>query len=266
MKIAIGQIDTVLGDVSKNLNKIEHYIDMAVEKGCELVVFPELALSGYNLRDLVYEVAIEQDGNVVRDLANRSAYIDIAVGFAQKENGYYFNSAMYLSGGDVVHIHKKNYLPDYGMFEEARYFSRGLSIDTFKTRMGNTTILICEDAFHVSSHYEAFANQTELLIILSASPFWSDYRSMKWQMWENLSKTYAQLNSSFVLFANRTGFEDGVGFFGRSFVVDPMGNIIKEAVFLKEELLIVELDYRDIERAKLRLPILKNEERLWIKG
>ncbi|AEA34512.1 nitrilase-related carbon-nitrogen hydrolase [Hippea maritima] len=266
MKIAIGQIDTVLGDVAKNTTKIEHYIDMAIDKDCDLIVFPELATSGYGLRDLVYQASISVNDKLIKSIATKSLDIDIVIGFAQEENGYYFNSAAYFSNGNLIHIHKKNFLPDYGMFEEERYFTKGTSIETFKTKFGNTTMLICEDAFHVSSHCKAFFNRTEVLIILSASPFWSDYKSMKWEMWENISKTYTQLNSSFVVFANRTGFEDGVGFFGKSFIASPHGSIIKQASFLKEELLITQIDPKDIKRAKIKMPILKNEDETWIKN
>ncbi len=259
MKIAIGQIDTVLGDVEKNVKKLEHYTDKAIEEKCDLIVFPELAACGYSLRDLVYTSSKTPDDPVFSSLKEKSNYIDIVFGFAQKENGYFFNSSMYLSNGEILSIHKKRFLPDYGMFEEQRYFSPGQTIGTFKTKFGRITTLICEDAFHISSHYEAFKNETEILIILSASPFWSDHNSMKWELWENVCKTSAQLNGYFVIFTNRVGFEDGVGFFGKSFIVNPKGHIIKEAPFLKEELFTAEIDLRDIERARLFMPIRKNE-------
>ncbi len=259
MKIAIGQIDTVLGDVEKNVKKLEHYSDKAIEEKCDLIVFPELAACGYGLRDLVYTSSRTPDDSVFLNLKERSNYIDIVFGFAQKENGYFYNSSMYLSAGEIINIHKKRFLPDYGMFEEQRYFSPGETIESFKTKFGKTTILICEDAFHMSSHHQAFRNQTELLITLSASPFWSDHTSMKWEMWKNVCRTSAQLNGYFVVFSNRVGFEDGVGFFGKSFIVNPKGHIMKEASFIKEELFIGEIDLRDIERARLFMPIRKNE-------
>jgi len=259
MKIAIGQIDTILGDVNKNIRKIEHYTDKAISEKCDLIVFPELAACGYGLRDLVYTSSRKPDDPVFSNLKEKSNYIDIVFGFAQKENGYFFNSSMYLSDGEIINIHKKKFLPDYGMFEEQRYFSPGNSIQSFNTKFGKTTMLICEDAFHISSHHAAFKNQTEILIILSASPFWSDHTSMKWELWENVCRTSAQLNGYFVIFSNRVGFEDGIGFFGKSFIVNPKGHIMDEAPFLKEWLSISEIDLRDIERARLFMPIMKNE-------
>ncbi len=259
MKISVGQIDTVLGDIGKNVKKLEHYTDKAIEENCDLIVFPELADSGYGLRDLVYTSSRTPNDPIFSNLKEKSNYIDIVFGFAQKESGYFYNSSMYLSEGETINIHKKRFLPDYGMFEEQRYFSPGETIDSFKTKFAKVTTLICEDAFHISSHYATFKNETEILIILSASPFWSDHNSMKWELWENVCKTSAQLNGHFVIFSNRVGFEDGVGFFGKSFIVNPKGHIIKEASFLKEELFTVEIDLRDIERARLFMPIRKNE-------
>ncbi|WP_022669525.1 nitrilase-related carbon-nitrogen hydrolase [Hippea alviniae] len=259
MRIAIAQIDTILGDVEKNLSKIEHYTDKAIEEKCDLIVFPELALTGYGLRDLVYSVSVNVEDSLFESLKEKSGFIDISFGFAQKESGYFYNSAVYLSESNVLTVHKKKYLPDYGMFEEERYFAPGDSIETFKTKFGNTTMLICEDAFHISAHYEAFKNETDFMIVLSASPFWSDSESMKWEMWENTCKTSAQLNGYFVAFVNRVGFEDGVGFFGKSFLVSPFGNVIKEASLFKEEMLLVEIDLKDIERARIKMPIKKNE-------
>ncbi len=259
MKIAIGQIDTILGEVDKNIRKIEHYTDKAISEKCDLIVFPELATTGYGLRDLVYTATRESENGIFNSLKEKSNFIDIAFGFAEKERGYFYNSSMYLSGGEILHIHRKKFLPDYGMFEEQRYFSPGQSIKSFNTRFGKTTMLICEDAFHISSHHIAFKNQTEILIILSASPFWSDHTSMKWEMWENVCRTSAQLNGYFVIFSNRVGFEDGVGFFGKSFIVNPNGHVMDEAPFLKEVLFITEMDLRDVERARLFMPIMKNE-------
>ncbi len=256
MRVAIAQIDTILGDIKKNLSKIEHYTDKAIEEKCDLIVFPELALTGYGLKDLVYSVSVDVKDDLFDPLKDKSGFIDISFGFAQKENGYFYNSAVYLAEGNILAIHKKSHLQ---IHEEEKYFTAGDSTETFKTKFGNTTMLICEDAFHISSHYEAFKNETDFMIVLSASPFWSDSDNKKWEMWENILKASAQLNGYFVIFANRVGFEDGVGFFGKSFIVNPFGNIVGEASIFKEEMLIVDLDLRETERAKINMPIKKNE-------
>ncbi len=259
MKIAIGQIDTILGEVERNITKIEHYTDKAIEDKCNLIIFPELATSGYQLRDLVYTASRHISDPVFNNLKEKSKFIDIAIGFAEKDRGYFYNSSMYLSNGQILGTHRKKFLPDYGMFEEQRYFSPGCSIESIKTQFGKITTMICEDAFHISSHHDAFKHQTEILIIHSASPFWSDHSSLKWEMWENVCKTSAQFNGYFVIFANRVGFEDGVGFFGKSFVINPKGEVVKEAALLKEELLTVNLDLKEIDRARFFMPIKKNE-------
>ncbi len=261
MKVALCQIDTILGDVEKNLSKVHHYVDKAIYEGCGLAVFPELSLSGYNLRDLVVDASIESDSEMLDGLRQKSADIDIVLGYAEKDGGYFYNSALYFSGGKLLYNYRKNYLPDYGMFEEGRYFSPGDSMATLETDTGRTTLLICEDMFHISAQSEVFLRQTDLLIVLSASPFWMDYKSVKPQIWRSVCSSFAQLSASYVFFVNRTGFEDGIGFFGGSFVMSPDGSVVGEAALFKEELLIVDIDMRDVERARIFTPLLKNEGR-----
>ncbi len=260
MKIALCQIDTILGDVKKNSLRINHYIDKAVYEKCELVVFPELALTGYSLRDLTDAAAIKIDSELFEQFKEKSKNIDITLGYVENANGYFFNSAAYFSNGEIIKNHRKKFLPDYGMFEEGRYFASGRSIESFDTKFGKTTMFICEDAFHISSQNEAFKSGTNFLIILSASPFWMDHKGIKPQLWKSLCSNFSQFSNSYAIFVNRTGFEDGIGFFGGSFVMGPYGSIVKEANLFKEEMLIVEFDEKLTEKSKIMMPILKNED------
>ncbi len=257
MKVALCQIDTVLGDFKRNLKKVIHYIDKAIYEKCELVVFPELALAGYNLRDLVWDVSVTVEE--LEQIRQKSEFIDVVVGYAQKEEGYFFNSAAYFSGGKLVYNYRKRYLPDYGMFEEGRYFTPGDTMATIDTGFGRTTLLICEDMFHLTSQSEAFLKGTQLLVVLSASPFWMDYSSIKPDMWHTVCGSFSQLAASWVIFVNRTGFEDGIGFFGGSFAMAPDGRIVASASLFREEFLSVEIDAGAVERARAATPLLKNE-------
>ncbi len=259
MKVALCQIDTVLGNIDKNLVKINHYVDKSIYEKCDLVVFPELAFSGYGLKDLVYNVGVESKSVIFNGLKEKSKKIDILVGYAESDSGYFYNSAVYLSKGEAVYNYKKNYLPDYGMFEEGRYFASGDCIETIETKFGRITVLICEDALHISAQNVALKNNTDILVVLSASPFWMDSNDIKPTLWHSVASSFARLSGSYVLFTNRVGFEDGVGFFGGSFVMNPGGIIVKEARLFKEELIISEFDTEDIKRAKWAMPVLKNE-------
>ncbi len=259
MKVELCQINTVLGDIDKNLKKIEFYIEKAKNDECDMVVFPELALTGYNLRDLVYDVSLDVNDAFLDILKEQSKNIDIVLGYSQNDKNYFFNSALYLSEGKIKLNYKKNYLPDYGMFEEGRYFSSGKSIETVDTKFGRVTILICEDMFHISAQNEALVNSTDILIVLSASPFWSDSRSIKPELWKSVCSNFAQLSGSYLFFNNRAGFEDGVGFFGNSFFLSPFGKIIKEAKMFKEEAIMCDIDLNNLKRAKSFMPVLKNE-------
>ncbi len=260
MRIALCQIDTILGNIKENSVKINHYIDKSIYEHCDLVIFPELALTGYSLRDLTDSVALKSDAEFFNEFKIKSKKIDIALGYVENNKGYFFNSAAYFSKGNIVHIHRKKFLPDYGMFEEGRYFAGGNSIDAFDTKFGKTTMFICEDSFHISSQNDAFMQGTNFLIILSASPFWMDHKGIKPQLWKSLCSNFSQFSSSWSVFVNRTGFEDGVGFFGGSFVMGPFGSIIKEADLFKEELLIAEIEEGLVDKAKIMMPILKNED------
>ncbi len=259
MKVALCQIDTILGKIDRNIVKISNYVDKAIYDKCDMVVFPELALSGYGLRDLVFDVALKSDDSFFDEVKQKSKDIDIVFGYVEEDGGYTYNSALYFSKGNMVYNYRKNFLPDYGMFEEGRYFASGNTIDTIETDFGKVTLFICEDSFHISAQDIAFQNNTDILIILSASPFWMDSKSIKPDLWKSVCSNFTQLSGSYAIFANRVGFEDGVGFFGNSFVMDTDGNIIKEAKMFKEEMLIVEFDERLVLKAKSKMPILKNE-------
>ncbi len=259
MKICLAQMKPRLGDVEANISIIEQFTEKALFSSCDIIVFPELATSGYILRDLVGRTSRSNQSPEFSRIIELSRNIDIVLGYAQIEEGYFYNSAMYVSGGEIVHNHKKVYLPDYGMFEEQRYFSPGSNITVFKTGLGKTSVVICEDMFHLSTHHELLKQGAEVVFILSASPFWMNRDSIKPNIWKETAKCYSRLSCSYTVFTNRVGFEDGVNFFGNSFIVNPHGNIIAEAPMFEEHTLICEVDKREIFLAREKFPVAKNE-------
>ena len=189
----------------------------------DVVVFPELSLSGYLLQDKLYEDAWKIDE--LSPLAEASVKCDIAIGAALWDEGKVHNSALYFSQGKLLHIHHKNHLPTYGMFEEGRYFASGDTIESFETPYGNAIMVICEDLWRAETLAEITASDAEMVYVLSASPargFEEDSLEIESQ-WDALLKATALLSHNYVVFVNRVGFEDGLGFWGGSRVITPMG-------------------------------------------
>jgi predicted amidohydrolase len=209
----------------------------------DVLVFPELALSGYLLQDKLYEDAWKL--SELQDLVMASHNVDIVIGAAMKTEGRTYNSALYLSRGEVVHTHHKVHLPNYGMFEEARYFFKGRSIDTFSSRAGKTAMVVCEDLWRAQTVADLAAEKPDIIYVLANSPArdFSDEGLLIASQWDALLKTTALLCSSYVVFVNRVGFEDGLGFWGGSRVITPKGETEHEAAMFEPALKTVKLSH-----------------------
>jgi len=173
IKLAIGQINTHLGDPEANLEKHLSYTQNAIDAGADLLVFPELSLTGYALQDLAASVAhhVTPSDPIFRPLLEVSNNIDLVVGFVDEDSRHrFFIASAYLSGGVLVHVHHKVYLPTYGLFDEGRFFAWGNSIQAFDTRFGRIGIAICEDFWHASPPYILWIDGADLFIFTSASP------------------------------------------------------------------------------------------------
>jgi len=190
-----------------------------------VLVFPELALNGYLLQDKVFEDAWSL--SELSALSEASKFSDIVIGAAIKENGRTYNSVLYFSQGKMLQIHHKVHLPNYGMFEEARYFFKGASIETFKTAYGTTAMLVCEDLWRADVIANLAVAKPDIIYVVAASPArdFSDGGLLIESQWDALLKSTALLCSAYVVFVNRVGFEDGLGFWGGSRVVTPRGEI-----------------------------------------
>lgn len=264
-KLALSQISTVLGDVQANLDKHLKIIDQACSENIDLLVFPELSLTGYFLQDLVPTVALRPNLSdpVFRQLLEASKKLDLVVGFVQEDerNRFYIASA-YLSAGEVLHVHQKIYLPTYGLFDEGRFFAWGDKVRAFDTRFGRVGLLVCEDFWHASLPYLLWQDGADLLIFSSASPGRGLSRepqldSARWV--DHINRAYASLFTTFVAHTNRVGYEDGLHFWGGAMVYDPNGNVIARAPQQEEALLICEIDLNQLHRTRARLPLLRDE-------
>lgn len=191
----------------------------------DLIIFPELSLNGYLLQDKLFEDAWQIDE--LTELAELSKNIDIVVGAAMKKGEKFNNTALYFSDGKLLSTHLKVHLPNYGMFEEARYFTAGKVFESFHSKFGRVSMLVCEDLWHKSVHEDLIKQDPDFIIALVASPargFNNDGLSIQKQ-WYSIIETVAKECSAELFFVNRVGFEDGLGFWGGSCVVDVSGNI-----------------------------------------
>jgi predicted amidohydrolase len=263
--LALAQINTRLGDVESNLEKHLSLATEARTRGADLLVFPELSLTGYVLQDLASAVAHRpaSDDPVFYRLLEASQDLDLVVGFVDEDRRHRFFIAMaYLSQGQVVHIHHKVYLPTYGLFDEGRFFAWGDCIRAFDTRFGRMGILICEDFWHASPPYLLWLDGADLLLFASASPgrglgIEPQLESARWV--EHINGAYASLFTCFVAHSNRVGYEDGLNFWGGSTVFDPNGDLLVRAPHYQEALNLVDIDLGQLHRTRTRLPLLRDE-------
>jgi NAD+ synthase (glutamine-hydrolysing) len=265
LKVGLAQITPKLGNVEANLTLHLQAIEEAAESGVELLVFPELSLTGYRLRDLAFSVAIKPTPKdpIFTQLLAASRDMDIVVGFVEADvRQKFFITAAYLAGGDIVHLHRKVYLPTYGMFDEGRYFAWGDAIRAFDTRFGRVGLLICEDFWHVSAPYTLWLDGADIFLFTSSSPgrglaTEQKIGSARWV--EHLNQAYASTFTNFVIHTNRIGFEDGVTFWGGSTVYGPEGNLLVQGPYYEESLVTARLDLNELRRARIRLPLLRDE-------
>jgi len=280
VRIRVIQNAPRLGRLQENLEAHGREIAQAAREGVNLLVFPELSLTGYLLKDLVSEVALSTEGLLTKIEGATQGVQDIEalVGFAEETAGHHFhNSAAFLrwdSNGHVelVHVHRKIYLPTYGLFDEGRYYSRGRTIRVFESRwLGRTGILICEDAWHLSLPLLLAVDGPALegvgaILIPSNSPARGVSVSAQgipesYRIWEDLIRTYSTLLGVAVIYANRAGVEDGLTFSGGSQVTAPGGGLLGRAGFFDPENLEVDLDWPEALRShRIGSPILAADD------
>jgi len=265
LNLALAQIATRLGDVQANLDMHLIHLAEAKKQEADLVVFPELSLTGYVLQDLVPTVAHRptDDDPVFKHLLKASRDLDLVVGFVDEDSRHrFFIASAYLSGGQVLHVHRKVYLPTYGLFDEGRFFAWGDSVRAFDTRFGRMGLLICEDFWHASPPYLLWLDGADIMLFSSASPGrgLNDDEKLESARWvERVNRTYASLFTSFVAHANRTGYEDGLHFWGGATVYDPNGACIAQGPYFEEALVTTMIDMNRLHRTRARLPLLRDE-------
>lgn len=263
--VAIAQTSPHLGRLAENVQEALALAREAHSRGAELCIFPELSLTGYDLKDLVPEVALRPKDTLFQALLDESEQISLALGLVERsEEDLYFNSAYLLDRGEIVAHHRKVYLATYGMFDEERYFSRGRELRAWPTRFGRIGLLICEDVWHPSTVHIVVQDGAQAIFVLAASPTRGLPAGVEESeatiIWQDMVRFYARMYGSYVIYANRVGCEDGVTFFGSSTVVDPWGRTITQGSRFGPELLLATIDDGEVRRSRLALPLIGDED------
>ena len=265
IRIALAQINPRLGNLAANLALYEEAVRRGVGERADLLVFPELSLTGYLLRDTVPSVALSAKSTEMKTLGQLSRELPFVAGLVEESADHrFFNSAIYFEDGEIRHVHRKVYLPTYGMFDEQRYFARGDRVRAFESKFGRLTLLICEDLWHPSTIYLAALDGALAVLCPSASPLRGIVEGQAQddnaRYWEMLNRTYAETYSLFMIYGNRCGFEDGVGFWGGSEVIDPFGQRLAKAKYYEEDFLVAEVALESVRRKRTMSPLLRDED------
>ena len=260
LNVALAQVDCVLGDVEENARRAHAAIARAKADGADLVVFPELSLTGYALGLLNDDVALTLDDPIVTGLAEAADGIAVVLGLVEQGRVHVYNSALVLDRGEIVHVQRKTHLPTYGRWEESKHYSQGAALRAFDTRLGRTAMLICNDAWQAPMAYIAAHDGARLLVIPVCSSLEADSGTDPAELerdWAELVRFHARFLQTWVVFVNRVGSEAGMTFWGGSRVVDPWGRVVAQAPRGEEAIVHAELDVTAVRRRRREIPLLK---------
>ena len=257
IKLALAQISSKRENKKANLQKIEKFTIKAKEQGANLVIFPELSLTGYVLHDQVYELAeaiLGPSTKKVEELAKKTG-MHIIFGMpelSEKTEATIFNTAVFVGPTGIIGKFRKMYLPTHSVFEEKRYFRSGYQTATFNTPIGNIGLFICYDIFFPEVCRLTRLKGAELMVCISASP------AVRRNYFEIFTAARALENTAFLAYVNLAGVEDGLQFWGGSRLVSPTGDVLAKAKYDEEDLVVCEVDYRDIRSAETFIPTLRD--------
>jgi predicted amidohydrolase len=269
LRVALVQFKPRKGDVAGNRAAMREVFAQLAPDALDLIVFPEAALTGYFLEGAVYELAVDVPTIAAildeewRAAGGRGA-VDVVCGFYENASGTFHNSAIYVRLGEpggprIVHVHRKMFLPTYGVFDEERFLTRGRHLGTFATPFGPAAILICEDAWHAIVPTVAALKGARLIIIPSASPgrgLGSDGELESTARWKAILSATAAEHGVYVLYAGLTGFEGGKGMSGSTCAYAPRGEMLACAPPLDACIVRVTLDPAEVDIARGMLPLI----------
>lgn len=255
--VALAQMTCKMGDKNYNINTMKKYVRKAKEKHAKLVIFPELAVTGYITRDITYELAETIPGPSVETLEKIAKTENMHMVFgmlekSEKAQGIIYNTAVLLGPDGYVGKYRKMYLPTHSVFEEKRYFRLGYQAPVFETNIGTLGMIICYDVFFPEVSRLLRLKGARLIICISASP------AVRKGFFEVLTAARAIENTVFLAYVNLVGIEDGLQFWGGSRLIAPSGSIIVQAKYDEEDLAIGSINYKDMKRVEVFVPTLRD--------
>jgi predicted amidohydrolase len=257
IKLALAQISSKRESKSENILKIEKLTLKAKQQGADLIIFPEMSLTGYVLLDQVYELAETIPGpstQKIETLAKKTG-MHIIFGMpelSEKTQATIFNTAVCVGPKGLIGKYRKMYLPTHSIFEEKRYFRPGYEVDAFQTELGSIGLTICYDIFFPEVYRLIRLKGAQLIICISASP------AVRRSYFEILTSARALENTAFLAYVNLAGVEDGLQFWGGSRLVGPTGDVLAKAKYDGEDFVICEVDFSDLKAAETFIPTLRD--------
>ena len=255
--VRVVQHRPLLGDLGGNLSDHRARVRAAAEEGAGLILFPELSLTGYALGDLVDAVALDASHPLWPEVCALSEDVDVALGYVERgDDGWLYNAAAYFHAGEMLHNHRKTYLPTYGPFDEGRFYAPGRAIEIFDAPWGRAALVVCEESWHPSVVHGAVMQGADVLLVISNAPGrnpvdgdWASQRG-----WRANLAAYARMYGVWVAYANRVGYEEGFVFGGGSAIIAPDGHELLVADPLEPDELTAVLDADELRRARIANP------------
>jgi NAD+ synthase (glutamine-hydrolysing) len=262
LRVALAQVDCVPGDVPANLDTCLAAVDAACAQGANLVVLPELALTGMLVERFASVAALRPDAPLLEAIRERSRDVSIVIGFLEDAGGGRIHNATgYFEQGKLLHVHRKVYLTGYGMLSGERgTLAPGEGIASFTTRFGQMAIVICDDAWHMSLPYLAAMDGAEVLLTCAGSPRGNASSSCtSEELWIAVNRAYAVMLKTVNVFVNRVGLEGELSFWGGSHAIAPDGRTLVRISHDRPDVAVVELDLREVARERRAYPYLSDE-------
>ena len=261
MRITLAQVDATLGDIDANLERADQVVAKAVEGASDLIVFPELHLSGYSIGSVDGDLSLRPDDPRIEKLARRAGSAGVLLGFVESgpRAPHTYNSMVFYQAGRLVHIHRKLYLPAYAPFEERNHFNPGPTLRAFPVNPDTQmAVLLCNDAWQPQLAFLAVQDGARVLLVPAASAqsrFPEHYDSHEY--WHDITHFYGRMFQAYVVFVNRVGTEGALRFWGGSHVINPWGNVVAEAAQGEEQVLTVDIDLAEVRRRRRQVPLVK---------
>ena len=262
LRVGMAQVDCELYDVRANMAKATELIK-AHCGSLDLLIFPELSLTGYSVGEKFHTVALRMDNPDLKRLMGAAKGITVGVGFIEETPSFqFFNSFLYFRDGEIVHKHRKIFLPNYGVFEEKKYFASGSRFDCFdhdKFRIGHFT---CGDGWNPALVHVAASDAANVIVFSACSPdiaLGSGNRLSNRKNWLRLARFYATMYGIYVVFVNRTGSERDMNFYGESVIVNPFGEMVISARGRTEGVFAGSLNLNHVRKARTVLHTVRDD-------